>query len=201
MSRKPEHESHELVPPDHDPSAQETEEAVSQSLEGGAEEVVHELEDEHISVHKRLADAERQVLLAQAELENFRKRMHREMETQLKYANLPLIRDLLDVIDNLHRATESAAADASQTESPSNQALLAGVKLVLQQMETVFEKYGCRVIKSTGQPFDPNIHEAISQMASPEFPAGTVAQEVAVGYLLHDRVVRPSCVIVSTGSK
>ena len=150
------------------------------------------------SVEQRLSEAERNVLMAQAEMENFRKRMQRESDQLLKYANLPLVRDLLDVIDNLNRASDSAKSEAAKSET--SQALLAGVAMVTQQFTTVLAKYGCKPIESTGKQFDPNIHQAISQMPSAEHAAGTVANEVAVGYMLHDRVVRPSCVIVSTGA-
>jgi molecular chaperone GrpE len=122
--------------------------------------------------------------------------MLRESDQALKYANLPLVRDLLDIIDNLNRATESARKDTAQAENV--QALLSGVEMVSQQFTGVLAKYGCRPIETTGKTFDPNIHQAISQMAS-EQPAGSIAHEVAVGFMLHDRVVRPSCVIVSTG--
>jgi molecular chaperone GrpE len=200
MTSKPEHDPHELSPPDHQSSPEEYDEVIAESLEEATGDVVQELEDNRISVERRLEDAQHQVLLAQAELENFRKRMHREMDQQLKYANLPLVRDLLDVIDNLHRATEAASsAEPAPMENAVHQALLDGVKMVLRQMEVVFVKYGWKPIQSLGQPFDPNFHEAISQMPSAEYAAGTVAHEVAVGYLLHDRVVRPSSVIVSTG--
>lgn len=199
MTDRNEDDPLEITPPDHEASPEEFDEAIAESLEEATEGVVHELEDDRISVERRLEDAQRQVLLAQAELDNFRKRMHREMDQQLKYANLPLVRDLLDVVDNLYRATEAASAETVPMENPGHQALLDGVKLVLKQMENVFSKYGCKPIQSLGQTFDPNIHEAISQMPSAEHSAGSVAHEVAVGYLLHDRVVRPSSVIVSTG--
>ncbi|MEZ6133720.1 MAG: nucleotide exchange factor GrpE [Pirellulaceae bacterium] len=143
---------------------------------------------------ERVLEAEREVLKARAELENFRKRMQRDSEQQLKYANLPLMRDLLDVVDNLNRAMDVARGDAADSS-----ALLAGVEMVSQQLAGVLEKFGCKPVEAAGSEFDPNVHEAISQMPSEEHAAGTVAQEVAVGYLLHDRVVRPSSVIVSTG--
>jgi molecular chaperone GrpE len=158
---------------------------------------------EEKTVEQRLAEAERNVLMAQAEMENFRKRMQRESDQLLKYANLPLVRDLLDIIDNLNRASDSAKSEAAKSDaskSETSQALLAGVAMVTQQFTTVLAKYGCKPIESTGKQFDPNIHQAISQMPSAEHAAGTVANEVAVGYMLHDRVVRPSCVIVSTGA-
>ena len=143
---------------------------------------------------ERVLEAERQVLLARAEMENFRKRMQRDSEQQLKYANLALLRDLLDVVDNLNRAMDAAKSDTN-----NSQALLSGVQMVGQQMLSVLAKFGCKPIEAEGVEFDPNVHEAISQMPSEQYAAGIVAQEVAVGYLLHDRVIRPSSVIVSTG--
>lgn len=196
MSNSNDSQSHELSPEDELP---DFEEEISLDLESTSQQVMDELVDDQVSVEKRLADAERQMLLAQAELENFRQRMKRDTDQQLKYSNLPLVRDLLDVIDNLNRATESAGQAQAEHDPARGQALLDGVRMVVRQFESVLNKYGCKPIQAVGQPFDPNFHEAISQMPSPVHAAGTVAHEVAVGYTLHDRVVRPSSVIVSTG--
>lgn len=152
--------------------------------------------DERIAeLEQKLSDAEKEVLKSHAEVENFRKRMQRDAEQTLKYSNLPLLRDLLDVVDNLNRATASASKDTA-----AGSALLEGVQMVTLQLQGVLAKFACKPIESVGQPFDPNIHSAIAQAPSSEIPAGSVVQEVAVGYLLHDRVIRPSQVIVSTGS-
>lgn len=142
----------------------------------------------------KLKAAQTEVLKSHAEAENFRKRLQRDADQQLRYANMPLARDLLDVVDNLKRATDTAGGEAGGT------ALLNGVQLVTQQLIGILAKYGCKPIESVGQPFDPNFHEAITQMPSTDVPAGSVVQEVAVGYTLHDRVVRPAAVIVSTGA-
>lgn len=143
---------------------------------------------------QRVLDAEKEVLQARAEMENFRKRMQRDSEMQLKYANMPLVRDLLDVSDNLQRALDAANPDDEATKG-----LRDGVEMVRRQMTDTLAKYGCKPIEALGVEFDPNVHEAISQMPSEEYASGTVMNEVAVGYVLHDRVVRPSHVIVSTG--
>lgn len=145
-------------------------------------------------LEQKLIEAEKEVLKAHAEVENFRKRMQRDAEQTLKYSNLPLLRDLLDVVDNLNRATGSA-----NKESTGSSALLEGVQMVTAQLQGVLSKFACKPIESVGQPFDPNIHSAIAQAPSAEIPSGSVLQEVAVGYMLHDRVIRPSQVIVSTG--
>lgn len=142
----------------------------------------------------RLKAAETEVLKSHAEAENFRKRLQRDAEQQLRYALTPLVRDMLDVIDNLKRATDAASNDTGNSS-----ALLEGVQMVTQQLSNILTKFSCKPIESVGKPFDPNFHEAITQMASPTVAAGSVLQEVAVGYMLHDRVIRPSQVIVSTG--
>lgn len=157
--------------------------------EESPEALVQELE-------QQVADLRGRELKAQAELENFRRRMMRDVEQQLKYAAVPMVTDLLDVLDNLNRAIESASADSAG----SAEGLIAGVKMVQQQFVNVLSKHHCKQIPSVGKPFDPNVHQAISQMPSQDVPAGSVMLEHSVGYAMHDRVVRPSMVVVSTGA-
>lgn len=156
------------------------------------------------TLESQLAESEREVLRVRAEMENFRKRMQRDSDQQLKYANVPLIRDLVEVVDNLNRALDAAKQEsvggAQQALASQTAALRDGVQMVLDQLASALSKYGCKRIESVGHEFDPNVHEAIAQMPSPEHAAGRVMQEVSAGYLLHDRVVRPSSVIVSTGA-
>jgi len=137
--------------------------------------------------------ADDRALRAQAELDNFRKRMFRQLDEERKYAPLPVIRDVLSVVDNLDRAI--AAAERNHDA----EALFQGVKLVAQQLATVLQQHQCTPIEAKGQTFDPHIHEAISHMPSDDFPPGTVVDVAQTGYRLHDRVVRPSQVLVSAG--
>lgn len=131
-------------------------------------------------------------LRAQAELENFKRRTQRELSEERRYAALPIVRDVLPVIDNFQRALE-AARNTSQVAD-----LIAGLEMVIQQLEETLRRYGTTPIAAHGEPFDPNVHEAVQQLPSAEHPPMTVLQEVERGYTLHDRVVRPSKVIVST---
>jgi len=139
--------------------------------------------------------ARQRVLIAQAELENFRKRTRKDFEDQLRFAALPLAEDLLMVRDNLARAIAAAAT----TSGPAD-GLRAGVEMVVKQFDDAMAKHGIRPITAVGQTFDPNVHQAISQMASDQHPAGTVAIEATTGFEMHGRVIRPSQVVVSTGS-
>ncbi len=147
--------------------------------------------DECESLRGELAEAKDRVLRVQAELENYRKRSAREMLDQRRYAQLPLMRDLLPALDNLHRAIESA----EQTDDTAG--LLEGVKMVTEQLDGVLTKNGCQKIEALGEPFDPHLHEAISQQPSADYPENTVMLVTQAGFQLHDRVVRPSQVIVS----
>ena len=106
---------------------------------------------------------------------------------------MAIIRALLPVIDNMDRAIEAA----KQNDEAAS--LLEGFQLVRQQLLTVLEQHHCNPIEAVGKPFDPQIHEAILQQPSDEQPANHILQETQTGYQLHDRVVRASQVIISTG--
>jgi len=143
-------------------------------------------------LHADLEEAKDRALRSQAELENYRKRVARQMEEERRYANVSLIRDLLPVWDNMGRAIE-AAEKTHETAS-----LLEGFKMVAAQLETVLERHHCVKIDALEKPFDPNLHDAICQQPSDEHPVNTVLQVTQTGFRLHDRVIRPSQVIVST---
>ncbi len=138
--------------------------------------------------------AKDQLLRSQAELENYRKRANRERDEERRYAALPLVRDLLPGLDNLQRAIDAAR----HTDDLS--AMLQGVEMVSVQIDEVLTRHGAVPIPSVGEPFDPNKHEAIQQMPSADHPPMTVIDEVERGYMLNDRVVRPSKVIVSVAA-
>jgi len=153
----------------------------------------NDVDDELTKLQNNLLDAETRALRCQAELENFRKRIHRQMEDERKYASMPLLRDLLPVVDNLQRAL--AAAESAKNTS----GLLEGVQLVSQQLNTVLEKHHCTAIDAKGKLFDPHLHEAIALYPSEDQPQGTILEVTQVGYQLHDRVARHSQVLVSSG--
>ncbi|MHB8902393.1 MAG: nucleotide exchange factor GrpE [Thermoguttaceae bacterium] len=139
-----------------------------------------------------LEEAKNRALRSSAELENFRRRANRQIEDERRYANLELLRALLPIWDNMQRAVE-AARSAGETGS-----LLEGFRMVSSQLENVLERFHCVRIEAEGRPFDPNLHEAISQMPSADQAPGTVLVVTQLGFLLHDRVVRPCQVVVST---
>jgi molecular chaperone GrpE len=153
-------------------------------------EVSAEVEAERL--RQDLEEARGRVLRAQADLENLRKRARRELEEERRFANLPLLSDLLPVLDNVGRAIQAAEKVAEGS------ALLEGVKLVAQQLEGVLARHHCKRIAALGAAFDPHLHQAIVQQPSAESPPGTVLVVAQEGYQLHDRVLRPAQVVVSS---
>lgn len=187
-------------PADSAPSARELDDAgpaQSQAIdEAFADAVAEERSAEGVqaqlqSLEADLAAAEARVLRAHAELENYRKRANRHLEEEKKYAPLPLIRDLLPVVDNLERAIQSSSLEGGSAQ------LVEGVKMVAQLLSMTLERHHCRRIEAQGAPFDPHVHEAIAQLPSAQVPPGTVLEVAQTGYQLHDRVVRPAQVVVS----
>lgn len=176
-----------------DPAVEELVDAGEEALCGGETRgvAVDQAGSQIDGLRAELEEAKDRALRAQAELENYRKRVARQMEEERRYANVPLIRDLLPVWDNIGRAIE-AAEKAHETAS-----LLEGFKMVAGQLEGVLARHRCTRIEALDEPFDPNLHEAISQQPSDSHAAGTVLMVTQVGFRLHDRVVRPSQVVVS----
>ncbi|MGK2944239.1 MAG: nucleotide exchange factor GrpE [Desulfuromonadales bacterium] len=138
-------------------------------------------------------------LRERADLENARKRHQRDKEDALRFANDRLLKEMVPVLDNLERAVAHAEQGAD-----NNQGLLEGVNMTINQFRKVLEDFGVKPIKAVGANFDPNLHQAMGQIESAEQAPNTVVTEFQKGYLLHDRLLRPSLVMVAkapTGAK
>jgi molecular chaperone GrpE len=131
-----------------------------------------------------------QLLRSRAEFANYQKRVKQQADADRTYAIGNLARDLLEAIDNLERATEALKSSASE-------GITAGLDMVQKQLVGILAKYGVEPIPAMGEPFDPNLHDALMQQPSAEHPEGTVVGELTRGYKIHDRVLRPSKVAVS----
>jgi molecular chaperone GrpE len=151
------------------------------------------------SLQDRLQAAERArdeylnlVKQTRAEFENYQKRSARDLATERRFAQSPLAGDLLPALDNLDRALTAAE------QAGDKGALARGVALVQTQLLDVLRRHGVTRIDAQGKPFDSHQHEAVMQQPSAEVPPQTVLQVLEQGYLLHDRLLRPARVIVST---
>ncbi|MFA7744028.1 nucleotide exchange factor GrpE [Salinicoccus roseus] len=159
----------------------------------GGEEADSELKakDEEIeSLKQQVETEENKYLKLYAEFENFKRRNRQEMETNNKYKNQGMVEDLLPIIDNFERALKI------EGDSESFNSLLKGVEMVYNDLVNTLMKHDVREIESVGQPFDPNYHQAVMTEASDE-DDGIVIEEFQKGYILKDRVIRPSMVKVS----
>ncbi len=126
-----------------------------------------------------------------AEMENFRKRMNREMNDSVKFANEKILGDLLPVIDNMERAI-THSKDKNDFDS-----LIAGLELTMKEFMGVFEKHGVQFMESVGQLFDPARHHAVSMVESDTHDDNVIVEEFRKGYILNDRVLRHSLVSVA----
>lgn len=132
-------------------------------------------------------------LRLQAEFENFRRRSLKEKQESLRFGHQNLVKDLLSAVDNLERALEHGAQNAGAEV----RGVLDGIALVHREVLTAFEKHGVAQLDAQGQVFDPTVHEAIGQIPSAEVAANRVLQVLQKGYVIHDRMVRPSRVLVA----
>ncbi|MDH4389671.1 MAG: nucleotide exchange factor GrpE [Fimbriimonas sp.] len=132
-----------------------------------------------------------QLVRTMADFQNYKKRQQAEQSMVRQYATESLIMTLLPALDNFSRAV-NAAENGGSMES-----LLTGVKAIDKQLRFILEQQGVQAMVSIGQPFDANMHEAIGTVATDDFEADTVVQEVATGYRMGDRIIRPATVRVS----
>jgi len=133
-------------------------------------------------------------LRAAADLENLRKRQRREVDDAKVDARCNALKELLPVVDNLERAIEHAAAQMNDVSKSAP--LIEGVQLVLRQLLTAFERLEVTPVEALNQPFDPNLHEAISQLEYDAAP-GTIVQVLQRGYKMGGRLLRPALVVVA----
>jgi len=139
---------------------------------------------------KKLED---RLLRVAAEFDNFKKRTAKEFDNLIKFANQDLILKLTDTLDNFERALESTK-NSSDFDS-----FHKGLELIYSHLKEVLTKEGLEGIKTVGEKFDPNFHEAVSQIESDEYQEGVIAKEISKGYILKDRVIKAPKVVVSIG--
>ncbi len=164
------------------------EEVISEEETAPAEKSDEQIIEEYKEKIKELED--RHLRLA-AEFDNYKKRIARQFEEIIRSSGEKIIISLLEVIDNFERALEAAS------NGTDFKALHEGMELTYQQLYDILKKEGVEPIKAVGETFDPNLHEAMMQVESDEFPEGVIAQEILRGYKLNGRVIRFSRVAVS----
>ena len=150
------------------------------------EELQQALAEEKQKAETNLAGWQR----AQADFENYKKRSEQEKGEMSRFANSTLMLNLLPALDDLERALDLTPPELAE------HGWLDGVKLIERKLKATLEAHGLSPIKALGEPFDPNLHEAVRQAEGDD---GMVIEEIEKGYKLYDRVIRPSKVVVGNG--
>jgi len=168
--------------------AAETPAASSESTDHAS----HASADSAVRAEPTESERDRFLRLA-ADFDNYKKRVAREYEDLVRSANLRLLRSILDVFDNFDRALTGGAS------GDNLDAYRKGIELIHSQFNDLLAREKVTAIDALGKPFDPNLHEAVMQMASDEYDEGIICQEVQKGYMIDSRVVRHARVVVSSG--
>jgi molecular chaperone GrpE len=160
----------------------------------GADKRISALETQLAQTKAELEKFRDLALRSSADLDNYRKRMSKEREEAIKFANSSFLERLIPVLDNFEFGLQAARSAASPVP------ILEGMKMVQKQFQEFLSSAGIEVIEATGQRFDPQLHEAVAQEESKHVPDGVVIRQLRKGYKLRDRLIRPANVVVSKGT-
>jgi molecular chaperone GrpE len=166
---------------------------ITQEIEDAADTAALEAQIDEIAAERD--DFRDKFMRALADAENSRKRSERDRREAEQYGGSKLARDMLPVFDNLTRALEAAGEE----QRAASAALLEGVELTLRELINVFKKHGIEPIQpEVGEKFDPQLHQAMFEAPVPNTKAGDIIQVSQAGFMLHDRLLRPAQVGVSS---
>lgn len=182
-----------------DAAAEKELEGVPEHMKEDASEPTDSADAKIAALEDALATAQQEVLYAQAETQNVRRRMEKEAQDARAYAATGFARDVLSVSDNLARALE--AIPAEMRESESMKPLVIGLEATGRELDSVFAKNGITRIAAMGMPLDPNQHQAMVEIPSADAEPGTIVAEMQAGYMIKDRLLRPALVGVAKAAE
>jgi molecular chaperone GrpE len=146
----------------------------------------------------QIGDLTDRLLRAHADMDNLRKRTEREKSDSAKYAISKFALDIVGVSDNFQRAVTALPAGAAEADG-TLKSIVDGVMMTERAFLQVLERHGVRRIDPKGEPFNPNMHQAVMEQDNPEVPAGSVLQVFQPGFMIEERVLRPAMVVVARG--
>jgi len=156
---------------------------------------VGDLQAKLAAKEKEFQETYDRLLRVTAEFENYKKRMAREMEDFRKYANQSLLKEMLSVVDHIELAIQAAGSPSAEETS-----LVEGLNLTLKEFLRILNRFKVKPIEAVGQPFNPQVHEAIMQEACEQVPENTVVREMQKGYTIGERLLRPALVVVAAAT-
>lgn len=187
-------QSQEKKPAIPDDILQQASEALAETPEKPS--VLQEKEEQISLLEAEVASLKDGLLRAHADVENIRKRAQRDVEDASKYAVTHFARDLINVLENLHRAEDSIPKDQLET-NPLLKNIFDGVEMTRRELLNIFDRQGIKRIDPKGEPYDHNFHQAMMQVDDVTVPENTVVQVLQAGYVIKDRLLRPALVSVS----
>ena len=168
-----------------------------ENLDNKENDTKEDLDSVENDTQDEIKDLKDQLLRTLAENENLRKRTAKEIEQIKKYGHISLLRDLLNVVDNMERAVQSSPSENQSKLGVKN--LIDGIEIVLKEMKSILDKNQIKKIEPLNEKFDYNFHQAMFEAPSSEYDEGLILEVVQPGYILHDRLIRPAMVGVSKG--
>jgi len=182
--------------PENAKQVQENEQSQKAQSEVPAENNPEIQSEQDVDYKAIIDDLNDKVLRAMAEAQNTRRRADIDIQNAKSFGIQSFSKDLLGVLDNLFRASDTIS-DADSAADPKLKAIKEGIEITKREMINVFERGGIKRIEPVNEAFDPNLHQAISQVTDVSVAAGTVLQVLQSGYILKDRLLRPALVVVS----
>ena len=165
------------------------------------EEVVQEKEDKTLekseTIEEKLKIVEEKLLRTLAEMENQRRRFEKERQEAFEFGGFNFARETLSLLDNIDRATNSFKNDENLKNNKDLEKIIDGIEIVKKDLLSIFKKNGIELLESLNKKFDPNFHQAMLEIEDNTKVPGTVVQEIQKGYMMKDRLLRPSLVGVT----
>ena len=153
--------------------------------------------NKEISIEDKLAETEDKLLRSLAEIENQRRRFEKEIKDAFEFGSFNFAKETLSILDNLQRAKSAIKNDEVLKKNEDLDKFLENLNIIERDLVTIFEKNKIKKINTKGQKFDPNLHQAMSEIEDENSETGSIVQEIQTGYMLGDRLLRPALVAVA----
>ena len=175
------------------------ENASNEASKNGEKEIKEKVQE--ISIDEKLKETEDKLLRSLAEIENQRRRFEKEIKDAFEFGSFNFAKESLAILDNLDRAKNAIRNDEILKTNKDLDKFLENISIIEKDLISIFEKNRIKKIESKGRKFDPNLHQAMAEVEDDKFEVGTVVQEIQTGYMLGERLLRPSLVGVAKSKK
>ena len=170
---------------------------INKNPEVKSSQEVSDQKTKETSVEDKLKETEDKLLRSLAEIENQRRRFEKEIKDAFEFGSFNFAKESLAILDNLHRAKEAIKSDAVLKENKDLDKFLENIDIIEKDLVSIFEKNNIKKIEAKGKKFDPNIHQAMTEIEDEKSEVGSVVQEIQPGYMLGERLLRPALVGVA----